>query len=68
MAKNKGKSALSTPMSSAPWQKISLHGNTTVGTNVANGPTQAAMIKVKATPAVVSSPMGDFPNRKNKGK
>jgi hypothetical protein len=51
-------------MQRAPWQNISLHGNTNIGINVPNGPTQAAMINVKAKPVGVSGPMGDYPNKK----
>ncbi len=64
MAKKTGNGVLSSPMGRAPWQKISLHGNVTTGTNVANGPTNAAMIPVKAKPVGVSSPMAPPPKKK----
>lgn len=66
MAKKSGKGVLSTPMQRAPWQSISLHGNTSSKTdmNVANGITQAPMVPLKGKPAGVDSPMGTFPNRK----
>lgn len=60
------KGVLDSPMSRAPWQKISLHGNTSAKTdmNTANGITQAAMVPVKAKPVGVSGPMGTYPNKK----
>lgn len=68
MAKKTGKGSLDSPMSSAPWKNISLHGNTSAKTdmNKANGITQAAMVPVKAKPIGVDSPMGTFPNKKKK--
>jgi len=68
MAKKNTRGSLDSPMSSAPWKSISLHGNTTAKTdmNTANGITQAAMVPVKARPIGVDSPMGTFPNKKKK--